>query len=57
VPGKTCRQAKRPLNEKVKGGFYEQWYALPDDITEIIIEKMREWHPPFDWRNPERGED
>lgn len=56
VPGKSCRQAKKSLTDRAKAGFYEKWHELPDDVAELIIQKLQDWHPPFDWRNPERGE-
>jgi len=54
VPGKTCRKARKRLPEVVKARFYEVWSELPDDLAEEIISLLHEWHPPFDWRHPER---
>jgi len=56
IPGKTCRAAKQDITPKARDGFYKVWYALPDDIAEMIARKLHEWHPPFNWRNPELGE-
>lgn len=57
VPGKTCRHQGKALGQMQRKGFYGEWYKLPDELAEEIIAKLREWHPPFDWRSPERGED
>lgn len=57
VGGKTCRGTKKALSEKAKDGFYSAWHNLPDDVAAEIIEKLVEWHPPFNWRNPKLGED
>jgi hypothetical protein len=57
VPAKSCRQARKSLSPKARDRFYEVWGDLPDDVAEEIILKLAEWHPPFDWRNPDRGED
>jgi hypothetical protein len=56
VPGKSCRQAKKALLPGIKDKFYSAWHDLPDDVAQEIIEKLVEWHPPFNWRNPSLGE-
>lgn len=57
VPGKTCRAARRPISANVQTGFMNKWQELPDELCEEIISLLRQFHPPFDWRNPGRGED
>ena len=57
VPGKSCRAARRPMSHNVQNKFLDEWQQLPDEICEEIIFLLRQFHPPFDWRNPERGED
>lgn len=59
LPGKTCRKPGAPgaMSETLRSAFYEAWQKLPDTVAEAIIEALHDWHPPFDWRNPDRGED
>jgi hypothetical protein len=57
VPGTSCRQVGKMLGQRQRNGFYKAWHSLPDELAEEIIAKLREWHPPFDWRNPEEGEE
>lgn len=58
VPGKTCRRMNGPFDDKVRNGFYKAWYRpdFPPELAEEIVDKLIEWHPPFDWRNPGEGE-
>ena len=59
VPGKTCRAAMKRMGQRQRDGFYGVWHR-PDfdpDLAEELIEKLHEFHPEFDWRNPDRGED
>lgn len=56
IPGQSCRAPRKKLTDRVEKGFYEAWYALPDELSEEIIDKLRDWHPPFNWRS-DRGED
>lgn len=57
VPGKTCRMARKGLTAKVQNGFLAEWHNLPDELCEEIVQQLQAFHPPFDWRSPERGED
>jgi len=56
VPGKSCRATKKMLEPNTKTQFYKAFHSLPDDVATEIIEKLVEWHPPFNWRNPGLGE-
>lgn len=55
VPGKTCREARKELSERVQKGFYEKWHDLDNEICEEIVDLLRAWHVPFNWR-AEEGE-
>lgn len=58
VSGKTCREAHKPLTDDQYRAFMQAWRQLPDpEVTEPILRALREFHPPYDWRNPQRGED
>jgi len=57
VPGKTCRAARKMPTQGMQIRFLDEWRELPDELCEEIIDLLREFHPPFDWRNPARGED
>lgn len=57
TPGVSCREQDKPLTERVRGNFYEVWHKLPNDLCENIIAELQRFHPPFDWRKPDRGED
>ena len=50
VPGKTCRAPKKLMPAKVESSFRKEWEELPDELAEEIVDKLREWHPPFNWR-------
>ena len=52
VPGRTCRAKRKRMTERVQEGFYRAWYRpdFPDDLAEEMIELLRQWHPPFNWR-------
>jgi hypothetical protein len=56
-PGKSCRRPPKRITARQKDAFYEAWHRCDDDLCEEIIEKLKEFHPPFDWGNPDRGED
>jgi len=56
VPGKSCRETRKSLSDKAKDGFYASWRELDGEIADEIVNLLREWHPPFDWRAPGRGE-
>ena len=55
-PGRTCRAAKKPSDEKIRKAFYDQWNELDSDLADEIVAVLREWHPPFNWRT-DTGED
>ena len=59
VPGKTCRAARKNMGQRAEEGFYRVWYRadFPPELAQEIVEKLHEWHPPFDWRNPAEGND
>lgn len=59
IPGKTCLPPNHtgPIPEKIRQGFYRVWHLLPNELCEEIISKLMDFHPPFDWREPMRGED
>jgi len=57
VPGKTCRSVRKPLTERVEGGFSKEWLNLPDELCEEIISKLQDWHLPFKWWAPAEGEE
>lgn len=50
VQGQTCRSPRKPMPDKVDRGFQKVWRDLPDELCEEIVGKLREWHPPFNWR-------
>lgn len=56
LPGKSCREMRKSLSDKAREGFYKAWKELDGEIADEIVNKLREWHPPFDWRAPGRGE-
>jgi hypothetical protein len=41
---------------KLETAFLDTWESLDDEVAAAIVVAMRQWHPPFDWSNPERGE-
>ena len=55
VPGKTCREARKELTSKIQDGFYKVWHDLDNEICEEIVDLLRSWHTPFNWR-AEEGE-
>lgn len=59
VSGDTCRAPRKKLGSKQRDGFYRVWYRpdFPSELAAEIIEKLHQFHPPFDWRNSDRGED
>ena len=56
IPGQTCRMTKKQVTIKVDDGFNQAWGDLDDDLADEIVDKLREWHPPFNWR-ADQGED
>jgi hypothetical protein len=56
-PGVTCRAQGKNLGSKQRAGFYRAWHNMNNDLCEEIITLLQDWHPDFDWRNPDRGED
>lgn len=59
VPGSTCRAPMKGLGQKQREGFYKVWHRPDFDtgLAKEIIKLLHEFHPDFDWRNPDRGED
>lgn len=55
--GTTCRAEGKGLGAKQREGFYKVWYSLPDELCNEIVSLLQEWHPDFNWRNPQLGED
>lgn len=51
VPGKTCRAPRKGINSKIEDAFKREWADLPASLAEEIVAKLREWHPPFNWRD------
>jgi len=58
TPGKTSRAAGQPLevDSPIRKAFYEAWHSLDSTICDEIVQLLQEFHPPYDWRHPERGE-
>lgn len=57
VPGKNLRRPRGTFPSNLETEFLKTWWSLPDPICVSIINAMRQWHPPYDWTRPERGED
>lgn len=53
VPGKTCRAPRKGMSDKLGSAFKKEWSDLPATLCEEIIALLREWHPPFNWRDRE----
>lgn len=56
VPGKSCRAPRKGLTEKIKLAFEKEWADLPASLAEEVVAKLREWHPPFNWRDLDENE-
>ena len=56
-PGVSVRRVGKRLTVKQEQKFLDAWYGLDGELADEIVEKLREWHPPFDFRNPSRGEE
>ena len=57
VPGQSCRQAHKFLTGSTEEAFKKVWDTLPDDLAEEIIAALMEFHPPFNWKVPQQGEE
>lgn len=57
VPGTSCRVQGKPLTGAQKTRFYKNWGDLPDELATEITDKLREFHPPFNFRSSEEGEE
>lgn len=55
-PGVSCRAVGQPLTNAIEEEFRARWDLLPDPLAEDLAKLLHEWHPPFDWRHPSRGE-
>ena len=55
VPGKNCRESGKLLPDRINNAFRKEWQELDDELCEEIIDKLREWHPPFNWRGDEES--
>jgi len=53
VPGKTCREPGKVHSDRIGAAFRKEWQDLPDELCEEIVNRLREWHPPFNWRGDE----
>jgi len=55
--GVNCRTTTKAITGVQKERFYQAWYSLSGPLCEEIVAKLVDWYPPFDFRNPERGEE
>lgn len=53
IPGKSCRAGGKGFPDRVQNAFSKEWRELPDELCEEIVDLLREWHPPFNWRGDE----